>query len=65
MIFIHQTIFYFLEEFRYLAKCFFAVHDRENALNALELAVEYASDFAEYADLKRKAIKAKNLLLDF
>ncbi|MFQ5729370.1 MAG: SycD/LcrH family type III secretion system chaperone [Waddliaceae bacterium] len=47
----------------YLAKCFFAIHDRENALKALDLAVEYAADNAEYAELKKQAVQAKKLLL--
>ncbi|ADI38097.1 type III secretion specific chlamydia chaperone 3 [Waddlia chondrophila 2032/99] len=46
----------------YLAKCLFAVNERENALQALDLAVEYASDSAEFADLKKQAIQARNLI---
>jgi len=47
----------------YLAKCLFAVEDRENALQALDLAVEYAADQSEFAELKSQAIQAKRLLL--
>lgn len=46
----------------YLAKCFFAVHDRPNADLALDLALEYAGDYEEYAELKRQAKQAKALL---
>lgn len=47
----------------YLAKCLFAMHDRESALQALDLAVEYANDLPEYVDLKKQAISAKRLIL--
>lgn len=47
----------------YLAKCLFAIHDRESALQALELALEYAGDIQEYADLKKQATAARALLL--
>ena len=47
----------------YLAKCLFAIDDRENALQALDLAVEYASDQMEFAELKQQAIKARNILI--
>ena len=46
----------------YLAKCFFAVHDQENANKALDLALEYAGELEEYAELKRQAKQAKALL---
>jgi type III secretion system low calcium response chaperone LcrH/SycD len=46
----------------YLAKCFFAIHDRVNADKALDLALEYAGDIDEYAELKRQAKQAKALL---
>ncbi|MCB1111845.1 MAG: SycD/LcrH family type III secretion system chaperone [Chlamydiales bacterium] len=46
----------------YLAKCFFAMHDPENALTALDLALEYAGDNKEYADLKIQAMAARELL---
>lgn len=47
----------------YLAKCLFAIHDRDSALQALDLAIEYAGDSSEYADLKKQAIVARDLLL--
>lgn len=47
----------------YLAKCLFAIHDRESALQALNLAIETADDIDEYADLKRQAELAKEILL--
>jgi type III secretion system low calcium response chaperone LcrH/SycD len=47
----------------YLAKCLFAMHDRESALQALNLAIEYAGDSAEYNELKQQANAAKTLLL--
>ena len=48
----------------YLAKCLFAVHERESTLQALELAIEYSDDIEEYAEMKRQAIAAKKLLLE-
>lgn len=47
----------------YLAKCLFAMHDRESALEALDLALEHAGNFPQYAELKRQAILAKKTLL--
>lgn len=47
----------------YLAKCLFAVHERESALQALDLALEYAGNEIEFADLKKQALAAKTLLL--
>lgn len=47
----------------YLAKCLFAIHDRESTLQALDLAIEYAGDKDEFADLKRQARAAKDLLM--
>lgn len=46
----------------YLAKCLFAMHDRNSALQAIELAIEYSSDIPEFADLKRQAMAAQALL---
>jgi type III secretion system low calcium response chaperone LcrH/SycD len=46
----------------YLAKCMFAVHDRENALKALDLAVEYSDNQIEFLELKKQAIKAREML---
>jgi len=47
----------------YLAKCLFAIHDRESALLALDLALEYSDDNAAYAELKQQAQAARKLLL--
>lgn len=47
----------------YLAKCLFAIHDRESALQALDLAIETANENVEYAKLKEQAETAKALLL--
>ena len=47
----------------FLSQCLFALHDRENAIIALDLAVEVAADNSEFADLKLKAIQTKNMLL--
>lgn len=47
----------------YLAKCLFAIHDRESALQALDLAIETADELEEYAELKIQAKKAKEILL--
>lgn len=54
---IHDPVPYF-----YLAKCLFALHERESTLQALELAIENCDDSEEYAELKNQAIKAKKLL---
>ena len=32
----------------YLAKCLFALHDRDSALQALDLAIEYAENHSEF-----------------
>ena len=48
----------------YLAKCLFAVHERESTMMALDLAIEYAGDQDEFANLKKKAKAAKKLLKD-
>lgn len=47
----------------YLAKCLFAIHDRESALQALDLALEYADDRSDYIELKQQALAARKLLL--
>ncbi len=47
----------------YLAKCLFAIHDRESALQALDLALEYSDNKPEYAELKKQAQKAHDLLI--
>ena len=47
----------------YLAKCLFAIHDRESALQALDLAIETANELEQYAELKQQAKMAKEMLL--
>lgn len=47
----------------YLAKCLFAIHDRESALQALDLALEYADERGEYTELKQQAQAARRLLI--
>lgn len=47
----------------YLAKCLFAIHDRESALQALDLALEYAEESSEYDELRQQAKAARALLL--
>jgi type III secretion system low calcium response chaperone LcrH/SycD len=47
----------------YLAKCLFAIHDRESALQAIDLALEYAEGKELYRDLVKQAHAAKALLL--
>lgn len=47
----------------YLAKCLFALHDRESALQALDLAIEYAENHVEFSELKHQAKAARELLL--
>lgn len=47
----------------YLAKCLFAIHDRESALQALDLAIETAGNSQEFAELRQQAETAKELLL--
>lgn len=47
----------------YLAKCLFAIHDRESALQALEMAIEYSEDKADYQDLAMQAKAAKSILI--
>jgi hypothetical protein len=47
----------------YLAKCLFAIHDRESALQALNLAIESAGELEEYTELKQQAEMAKEILL--
>lgn len=48
----------------YLAKCLFESHERDNALQALDLAIEYADDLPQYAELKLQAEEVKRLLLE-
>ncbi len=47
----------------YLAKCLYAVHDKESSLAALNLAIEYSNDELIFQDLKNQAIVARDLLL--
>ena len=47
----------------YLAKCLFAMHDRESAMQALDLALEYAQDKPNFDELYKQAEAAKALLL--
>ena len=46
----------------YLSKCFFAMHDRENAKQALEMAIEYSEGSVEYTDLRQHALAALALI---
>ncbi len=46
----------------YLSKCLFAMHNREGALQALELAIEMADDIDAFQDIKKQAISAKEIL---
>jgi hypothetical protein len=46
----------------YLSKCFFATHDRENAKQALQMAIEYAGDSDQYAALKQQAQAALTMV---
>lgn len=48
----------------YLAKCLFAIHDRENALQALDLAIEVANESEGFSEIKKQAEEAKRLLLE-
>ncbi|MBA3957976.1 MAG: SycD/LcrH family type III secretion system chaperone [Parachlamydiaceae bacterium] len=47
----------------HLAKCLFAMHDRESALQAIELALEYSEDRTTFEELHRQAVAAKAMLL--
>lgn len=47
----------------YLAKCFFALHERDSALAAIQLAIEHAADRKEYQELKQLAITAQQFLV--
>lgn len=46
----------------YLAKCLFAMHDRDSALQALDIAIEQSQDKDEYSDLKHQAEAARKLI---
>lgn len=47
----------------YLAKCLFAIHDRESALQALNLAIETADEIPQYSEIKKQAELAREMLL--
>lgn len=47
----------------YLAKCLFAMHDRMSALQAIDMAIEYAGEQQDNEALYEKALAAKELLL--
>lgn len=46
----------------YLAKCLYAMHERQSAMQALEIALQYADDIPEYQELKAQALEAMDLL---
>lgn len=46
----------------HLAKCLFAIHDRDSALKAIDLALEYSQE-QDFGDLHKQALAAKQLLL--
>jgi type III secretion system low calcium response chaperone LcrH/SycD len=46
----------------HLANCLFAMHDRDSALKAIEMVLEYSTGNDEYTDLRQKAIAAKGVL---
>lgn len=43
----------------YLAKCLFAMHERQSAFLALDMAIQYAGEISEYQDLKNRALEAQ------
>lgn len=45
-----------------LAKCLFAIHERESALQAIDLALEYSEGREEFVDVYHQALSAKALL---
>ena len=46
----------------YLAKCLFAMHDRDSAKQALDLALEYSEDRPDFEQLHSQAQAAKDIL---
>lgn len=46
----------------HLANCLFAMHDRDSALKAIEMVLEYSNDNADFSDLRQKAMAAKGVL---
>lgn len=47
----------------HLAKCLFSIHDRESALQAIEMALEYSEGDSNYTEVYHQAKAAKELLL--
>lgn len=47
----------------YLGKCLFALHERDSALAAFQLAIDYAANRSEFRELKKAATKGRDLLL--
>lgn len=47
----------------HLAKCLFAMHDRESAMQAIDLALEYSEGISEFEDVHTHALAAKALLI--
>lgn len=47
----------------YLAKCLFAIHEHETALDAIELAIGLSEDKNEFFELNKQARSAKESLL--
>lgn len=47
----------------YLSKCLFSMHDRINALQAIELALEYSKENDEFEEIYRQALLAKSLIV--
>lgn len=46
----------------YLAKCLFAMHKKQSAIQAFEISIEYAAEIPAYQELKAQAITALQLL---
>ncbi len=51
------------EPYFHLAKCLFAMHDRDSALQAIDLAIEYSEGRSDYIEVHKQALAAKALLL--
>lgn len=47
----------------HLSKCLFAMHERDNALQAIELAIELSEDREEYDELHHQALVARTIIL--
>jgi type III secretion system low calcium response chaperone LcrH/SycD len=47
----------------YLAKCLFAIHDHDTALEALDMAITYAEGHDSYQELLQQACEARRSLL--